>query len=166
MGHFHVPRCPTRYDSRGHWRQYSILTPPGFVFGHRHAASVVSDYPLAPILLNRTSCGRIVEGSVWDTVKETCWPHVSEFGSQMGADGGRCVTFRKICKSGRLWHDRNVEAISSFGVRRPYRPGVTSGTTGQALRQIERQRCPEMGPAGRRFSLEPCACCRVLPCCA
>ena len=59
----------------------------------------------------------------------------------------------------RLWHDRNVEAVSSLGVRSPYRPGVTSGTTGQALRQIERQRCPEMGPAGRRFSLEPCACC-------
>jgi hypothetical protein len=31
----------------------------------------------------------------------------------------------------RLQHDRNVEAVSSFGVRIPDRPGVTSGTTGQ-----------------------------------
>jgi hypothetical protein len=61
----------------------------------------------------------------------------------------------------RLWHDRNVEAVSSFGVRSPPRPGVSSGTTGQALRQIERQRCQEMGPAERRFSS---GVVRVLPC--
>src|SRR5208337_1929152 len=67
-------------------------------------------------------------------------------------------------KRARLRHDRNVEAVSSFGVRSPYRPGVTRGTTGPALRQIERQRCREMGQQSGVFSLEPCACCPVLPC--
>ena len=36
--------------------------------------------------------------------------------------------FRKICKSGRdSGATENVEAVSSFGVRSPYRPGVTVG---------------------------------------
>src|ERR1035441_2523304 len=36
--------------------------------------------------------------------------------------------FRKICKSGRdSGTTENVEAVSSFGVRSPYRPGVTVG---------------------------------------
>jgi hypothetical protein len=60
----------------------------------------------------------------------------------------------------RRWHDRNVEAISSFGVRSPYRPGVTSG---QALRQIDRPTLPGIGPAERRFSS---GAVRVLPCAA
>src|SRR5271157_2490553 len=62
-------------------------------------------------------------------------------------------------KRARLRHDRNVEAVSSFGVRSPYRPGITRGTTGPALRQIEREHCQEMGLAERSFLLEPRACC-------
>ena len=50
-----------------------------------------------------------------------------------------------------------------MGVRSPYRPGVTSGTKGQALRQIERQRCQDMGQQSGVFPLESRACCPVLP---
>jgi hypothetical protein len=81
----------------------------------------------------------------------------------MVADGGRCVTFWKICKSRRLWHDRNVEAISSFGVREALPSGCNQWDYRPSFATNRAPTLPGNGPAERRFFS---GAVRVLPCAA